>query len=334
MKLVSVILPFYNAQEYIKPALTSILRQHYRELEIILVNDGSTDNSEDIALKLTSNDDRVKYLYLDDGPHGHVAAGRNAGIEVASGDYITFQDADDVSDLKRIQRQVDYMSAFADVEFVSCLARDFSDGGKVSKAEGGAEFLTSKQIARNLYRCNCIIQACTLFRRNVFDKYGYYDVTTPYAKDYEYWLRLLGRGAEFHKIPEILYHRRIHPEQWMALNSSTLVHNSMELKLEKALLPRLKHDNRDLVIWGWGTAGKGFYDVAKRNGLTIKHIVDGVPDNWGTIVDDLTVESPHSILEWGDKYIYILCSHPGRAMAREIMDEAGLRYFEDYFEFA
>jgi len=333
MKLVSVILPFYNAEKYLSSALDSIFLQSYQNLEIILVNDGSTDGSCNVAFEAVNKDTRVRYIELA-GPHGHVAAGRNAGIKIASGEYITFQDADDISDQSRIEKQVAFLEKNSEAELVSCLSTDFSDDGSIERADGGAEFLTSSQIAKNLYRCNSIIQACALFRYEVFTRYGLYDEETPYAKDYEYWLRMLRMGAVFHKLPEILYRRRIHSQQWMSVNAGSLVQNSMRLKIESALLPHRKNDSRELVIWGWGTAGKAFYEVAKEYELPVRHILDGVPDVWGTRVGDLTVVSPHNILNWGGRYLYILCTYPGLAMAREIMEEVKLEHHKDYFEFA
>lgn len=91
-KKVSVIVPVYNSQDSIQRCINSILRQTYNNLEIIIVNDGSTDKTEEICKKITNNDDRVKYYYKN---NSGVSETRNFGLEKATGDYIAFVDADD-----------------------------------------------------------------------------------------------------------------------------------------------------------------------------------------------------------------------------------------------
>lgn len=90
--LVSVIVPVYNAEKYLRRCIESILNQDYRNLELILINDGSRDNSLQICREYASSDPRVTVI---DKPNGGVSSARNAGINIAKGTYITFVDADD-----------------------------------------------------------------------------------------------------------------------------------------------------------------------------------------------------------------------------------------------
>lgn len=92
MKKVSVIIPVYNAEKFLDRCLLSVVNQTYKNLEIIVINDGSTDKSEEICLKFLSKDNRIKYYKID---NGGVSNARNYGLDVATGEYITFLDADD-----------------------------------------------------------------------------------------------------------------------------------------------------------------------------------------------------------------------------------------------
>lgn len=92
---ISVIIPIYNMEKYLKRALDSILRQSYKNLEIILVDDGSTDDSREICLSYVQNDKRFCYYYQE---NKGVAAARNLGLEKSSGDFIAFLDPDDYID--------------------------------------------------------------------------------------------------------------------------------------------------------------------------------------------------------------------------------------------
>ena len=94
-KLISVVVPVYNKSLYLAECIESIISQTYRNLEIILVNDGSSDNSLDICKMYEQLDERVIVV---DKPNAGVASARNAGLEIATGDYIGFVDADDFID--------------------------------------------------------------------------------------------------------------------------------------------------------------------------------------------------------------------------------------------
>ena len=87
--IISVILPCYNTSNYLSTCITSILNQTYNKLELIIVNDGSTDNSENIIKNFSSIDPRIKYLYQSNSGQG---SARNLGLKVAKGDYILFVD--------------------------------------------------------------------------------------------------------------------------------------------------------------------------------------------------------------------------------------------------
>lgn len=92
LPLISIIVPFYNVEEYLEPCLLSIKNQTYKNIEVILVNDGSVDNSINICEKIISEDNRFK---LFNKPNGGISDARNFGIEKATGEYISFIDSDD-----------------------------------------------------------------------------------------------------------------------------------------------------------------------------------------------------------------------------------------------
>lgn len=109
-KLISVIIPVYNCEKYIKKSVQEVLNGQYHNVEIILVNDGSTDRSLELCNQLRAQDDRVKvYSQKNGGP----SAARNKGVELAIGEYIIFMDSDDevskyyVSDLADLMRNED-----------------------------------------------------------------------------------------------------------------------------------------------------------------------------------------------------------------------------------
>ena len=112
---VTVIIPSYNAEAFLSDAVTSVLHQTWRELELIIVNDGSTDATRSIAEQFSQKDHRVKIV---DKPNGGLSSARNAGMAAASGDTICFLDADDSLLPDKLQRQVAFLEQFPGCDLV------------------------------------------------------------------------------------------------------------------------------------------------------------------------------------------------------------------------
>jgi len=108
--LVSIVIPVYNVEKYLKETLESLLSQHLTAFEVILVNDGSTDNSAEIALSFVQKDERFSYVYQD---NRGVSAARNEGLQRAKGTFVFFMDADDTLDVNFLQSSVDVAQAGA-----------------------------------------------------------------------------------------------------------------------------------------------------------------------------------------------------------------------------
>ncbi len=118
MKKISVIVPVYNTEEYIEKCIRSIMNQTYKNMEIIIVNDGCTDNSIKVVEELKKSDDRI--IIVNQENQG-VSAARNAGLEKASGEYVAFVDSDDYLDEKMYEKLVNYMED-NDADLVSARA--------------------------------------------------------------------------------------------------------------------------------------------------------------------------------------------------------------------
>ena len=106
---ISVILPVYNVEKYLRKCLDSVINQTYKNLEIILVNDGSTDNSGKICEEYALNDKRIKVIHKE---NGGISSARNAAIDIAKGQYITFIDSDDDVELDYIGYLYDILKKF------------------------------------------------------------------------------------------------------------------------------------------------------------------------------------------------------------------------------
>jgi len=117
-KLVSIIIPVYNAEKYLRECLESILNQTYRNLEIICVDDGSTDNSAEIITEYQINDSRIRLIRQQ---NQYAGVARNNGVDVSSGEYVMFLDADDFFELELVEKMVNKISEHsADIAICRC----------------------------------------------------------------------------------------------------------------------------------------------------------------------------------------------------------------------
>lgn len=205
MKKVSIIIPVFNTKHYyINDAINSALKQTYKNIEIIIVNDGSTDK-ETIEYLETINNPVIKVFHQE---NKGLAEARNKGIKNCSGEYILPLDSDDIIDSTYIEKACNIMNSISDIGIVYCKANLF--GTK------SGEWKLDDYNFPNILSGNCIF--CTaLFRKSDWEKVGGYKKEMIYGwEDFEFWLSLIENGAKVYKIPEILFHYRQHNESMLS----------------------------------------------------------------------------------------------------------------------
>lgn len=195
---VSVIVPCYKQAEYLSETLDSVRVQTYQNWECIIVNDGSPDNTKEIAKKYVESDTRFKYVFQENsGP----SAARNNGIKNSHGEYLLPLDADDLIAPTYLEKAVDHFSHFPETKLVYCKAEKF---GK----EIGAWFLPEYDYESFIWN-NCIF--CTaMFRRSDYDKTSGYNENMVHGnEDWDFWLSLLKKSDVVYCINEVLFYYRV-----------------------------------------------------------------------------------------------------------------------------
>jgi len=203
--LVSVIMPVYNCGRYIGEAIESVLIQTYPKFELIIVDDGSTDNTREEILRY--DDERIRYICQENkGP----SSARNRAIKQARGQYIMPLDADDmmvphfiISHLKEFERYPE-----ADLVYCDVLLIDAS--GNPIRIMIKSEYQDRRYLIRDLFQYGHPIIPFRLgIRRSVFDKIGPYDETLMIAEDYDMLRRFVKAGLKAHHLREALHIRRM-----------------------------------------------------------------------------------------------------------------------------
>jgi glycosyltransferase involved in cell wall biosynthesis len=199
---VSVVIPAYNADRFLAAAVDSILAQSFHEFELIIIDDCSTDETWSIAQQYASRDSRIR-VYRNASNLG-IAGNRNRGVSLATGRYLAWQDADDVSLPTRLEKQSRFLDAHPDVAIVGAYIElfrgDVTLGIRKYPADDGT-------LRRCIFRYSPIAQPAAMLRLDALRRVGDYDLRYPPAEDIDMTFRL-GQRHGLANIEEVLLRYR------------------------------------------------------------------------------------------------------------------------------
>lgn len=193
--LVSVVVVTYNRAHFLKEALDSIQRQTFNDYEIIVVDDGSTDNTKEIVEQYKG----IRYIYQE---HGGISKARNTAVKAAKGKWIATLDSDDLWKEQKLQKQMDYLQAHPDCRIVYTMFCNFTDIPDDKLDERQRDLL---QIVDKWCLPSALIDA------KLFSEIGLFDETLQWGEDTDWIIRMkFSRAVVEHRLDEILYLRRVH----------------------------------------------------------------------------------------------------------------------------
>ena len=207
LPLVSIVIPVYNGSDYLAEAINSALSQTYPNIEVVVVNDGSTDGGKTETISL-SYGSQIRYLRKE---NGGVASALNLGIQEMRGEYFAWLSHDDVFYSNKISIQIEQVKLLKDPAIVY---GDYDVIDKESKVVGTRKILPSipGDIIFDLFVKDPVNGCTTLIPRACFDRVGVFDEGLRTTQDYEMWFRL-ARYFSFVHVPETLIKYRRHPQQ-------------------------------------------------------------------------------------------------------------------------
>jgi glycosyltransferase involved in cell wall biosynthesis len=279
--MVSVVMPVYNGSRFLRESLDSILAQTYKRLEVIVVDDGSTDDTPEI---LASYGPRIRVFHK---PNGGGASAINLGIRQARGDWIAWLSADDLWEPTNLERQV---TAIDEDPFIGLLYSDFATidtAGKVMSHVHLPPPPTRPARVVALMR-RCFINGCaSLIHRDVFADVGLFDEGDRVAYDYDMWLRIVPR-FEIRYLPEALAYYRVHSGQlsrrWEVMDRARRRVRSRAIRrLESGLALRsaffLAKDLAAILPWKLKPSGGGY---------SLSRVAMGLADGFRAFVNPAT----------------------------------------------
>jgi len=268
---ISVLMPVYNSEKYISAAISSILNQTFRDFELIILNDGSTDDSE----KIIKEFDDSRIVYLVNPVNLGLALTRNRLVENARGDYLAIMDSDDLSFPSRLEKQLKFFKrnpAFG-VVGSSCIIIDKNDQkvGKIRHSE------RADRIPSILFFKNYFVQSSVMIRSSILPL-SPYDPELPPVEDYGLWIRLSKVTLMF-SLTESLIKYRIHGGNISITRKDLLKTNLKTVLSEQITRLKITPTDRELEIQLCLTEPSSIFEMAEISDWLLK--VKTANDNLG-----------------------------------------------------
>lgn len=240
-KRVDVLMPVYNGETYLRPAIDSILNQTFADFRFVIIDDGSTDSSVDI---IKSYDDKRIELVQNE-INLKLIATLNKGLELCNADYIVRMDADDISLPERIEKQVKFMDANSDVVCSGTWFTDFDD--KYSKDVCYETDDTQIRI-RHLYQTQ-IAHPTAIWRNDCIKKHNLkFDFLFPHCEDYEFWTRM-GHFGRLANLPEFLVRKREHQNKVSNQFACIQIKSCAKVKANEMVRIGVQATNNDVELY-------------------------------------------------------------------------------------
>lgn len=201
---ISVIVPVYNGEKYLKEAIDSILDQSYKPFEIILIDDGSDDKTAEIAAGYKRS---LVYLYQK---NSGIAASRNLGVSIAKGDYISFLDADDLWVREKLQVQKEKLGADPTMDIIFGMVKHFYSPDIAGELK--------KSIHCPPEPSECFLSGTMLIKKSTFLQVGFFSTDYKIGEFIDWYTKARENNLKIHCIPEVLLKRRIHNNNHTLIN--------------------------------------------------------------------------------------------------------------------
>jgi len=267
---VSVVIPTYNRKQWVTEAVDSVLKQKFRDFELLIVDDGSEDGTCEALGRYAG---KTGYLYLR---HGGVSRARNIGSRICRGDFVAFLDSDDLWQPAKLQRQMEYMRAHPDCRI--CYTDEIWIRRGVRANQGKKHRKYSGWIFEQCLPLCIISPSSALIRRDLLEKSGGFDESMPVCEDYDLWLRIAaGNPVAF--LPEPLIVKRGGHDDQLSRSEWGIdrfrVKALCKILARDVLTPVQREAARQELLRKCGILEKGFLKHNRiRELLEIREIID------------------------------------------------------------
>lgn len=324
--LISVVMPVHNGGMYLDAAVRSILTQSHSELELILVDDRSTD---DAIGRLDKSDSRLKVTQTNESG---IAETFNTGFGYSKGQYVARMDADDISLKRRLGCQLDYLDQNPAVDIAGCCVEIFSQKGLQGGLQRYQHWLNSVrepgQVHRQIFVESPLPNPGTMFRREALQQLGGYR-TMEWAEDYDLYLRADAAGLQMGKPEPVLLRWREH--EFRVTHTEAVYQREQFMRAKAHFLVHHRLEDEPVIIWGAGPTGRQMHDLIIAEGGVIEGFLEVHPRRIGGHKRDLPVWALDKVEEDGLPMVLVAVGAAGaRAEISAFMNERNKTEGQDY----
>ncbi|MCH2170338.1 glycosyltransferase [Myxococcota bacterium] len=327
---VSILLPVFNASPFLGSCLRSIQRQTEGDFECLVVDDGSTDGSLEIARAMEQNDPRFRVLAR---PHRGLVSTLAEGTDHARGDLIARMDADDLMHRQRLALQAAALDRSPELLGVGCHVRCFP---RENLGPGMREYerwllaiYSSRHVRREAFVECPLPHPSLMMRRETLKAFGYRDRGWP--EDYDLILRILGAGGSLGIVPKRLLLWRHRPERMSRVDPAYSIERFTACKAEFLARNPLLSSSDHYVLWGYGGTGRALRRALLAHGKRPSAIVELHPGRMGQIIHGAPVIPPEGLEHHlGVPLVVSVAGQQARQQIREHLSERNQVEGRDY----
>lgn len=334
MPEISVLTSVYNCEDYLEEFLDSILNQTFKDFELIIVDDGSTDKSREI---IESYKDRRIKLFNFHKNQG-IPKALNFGIGKCNGKYIAKADADDIYRRDRLEKQKKILDEYSEISIVGSQVEYFPHD---EDARNDLRFISKKKyfekqinsvintidIKEKMYMFLCLIHSVMMIRSTVLKNNLYDEDYSKLGEDYRLLYDLNKQSYNMYNVPEKLGLIRVRKKSTSVINKDALFEAFLNIKKEEVI----KMFDKPVYIWGASNYGLGLKNVMQKNKLRISGFIDSDKNKVGKNLEGLTIYSPDILGKKREKVIS--ASDPGRFEIVDYLKELGYEHLKDFVVF-
>ena len=330
MPRVAVLMPARDAAGTVRAAAVSILRQGFRDLALVAVDDGSRDGTAAILEGLASRDRRVKLIQ---GPGEGIARALNRGLAACDAEVVVRMDADDVAHPRRVERQLAALDADPSLAAVGSRVRLFPRrdvaGGMARYADWLNGLVTAELVARDLLVEAPLVHPASTIRRDALEGAGGWR-DGDFPEDYDLWLRLSAAGRRLSNLPEFLLDWRESPARLTRTDGRYALARHMALKAAWLAEGPLS-DRGEVAIWGAGETGRAFARALAPLGIQAVLFLEVDPRKIGRSLLGAPVVSYEEAGRARGLPLLVAVGAPGaRALIRAELGRRGFEEVRDY----
>lgn len=312
---ISILLPVRNEANYLPAAITSLQRQTLSDWELVVINDGSTDQSGSLLDELARRDRRIKVWHLP--PSGLVAA-LNLGLQQSAGTYVARMDGDDVAHPDRLMRQKCELDNHPELDLTACRVRHFprrqlTDGMRYYE-NWQNQHLSHVAISRDLFVGSPFAHPSVMYRRQTVTGLGGYR-EQAWAEDYDLWLRMALAGCRFSRRPETLLYWRDRPQR-LTRTADNCTPEAFRTCKVHYLKQEFLAGRTEVTLWGAGKEGKAWHKSLAASEIRVNRWLEIDPRKLGQTIHRAPVVSPEAFVPGTDKILVTVGSKGARQSIR------------------